>query len=176
MKFFPQLSARYCHGPVAKRASLGGSGVSFCSVKVRPKLATAIHRKQVNQTWEFPLKLDQDFLSHLQWFTYSRITQGVPLQNTEPDQFFYMDASLTGWGTSWKDSHISGSWTSEHQGFHINWLEMEAVRLAVLHWGSQTPSGKVRRSACTPTTAWQLLTFRKRGHQILDCLPKQWNC
>ena len=81
--FFPPLSARNCHGPGAKRASLGGSGVSFCSVTVRPKLATAVHGKKVNQTWEFPLKLDQDFLSHLQWFTYSRITKGVPLQNTE---------------------------------------------------------------------------------------------
>ena len=63
--FFPPLSAIYCHGPGAKRASLGSSGVSFCSVKVRPKLATAVHSKQVNQTLEFALKLDQDFLSHL---------------------------------------------------------------------------------------------------------------
>ena len=94
--FFPPSSERYCHGPGAKRASLGGSGVSFCSVKVHPILAIAVHRIQVNQTWEFSLKPDQDFPSHLKWFTYSRITQGVPLQNPEPDQFFFMDASLTG--------------------------------------------------------------------------------
>ena len=83
--------------------------------------------KQVNQTWEFPLELVQEFLSHLHWFTHRRITQGFPLQNPEPDQFFFMDASLTGWGASWKDYHISGSWTTERRGFHINWLEMEAV-------------------------------------------------
>ena len=98
--FFPPLSARNCHGPGAKRASLGGSGASLCSVKVCPKLATTVHGKQVNQTWEFPLKLDQDFLSHIQWFTYSRITNRVPLQNTEPDQFFFMDA--------WKDGEPAG--------------------------------------------------------------------
>ena len=44
--FFPPLSARNCHGPGAKRASLGGSGASLCSVKVRPKLATTVHEKR----------------------------------------------------------------------------------------------------------------------------------
>ena len=123
----------------------------------------SFHRKQVNQTYELPLELDQEFLSRLQWFTYSRITERVPLQNPEPDQFFFTDASLTGWGASWKDFHISGSFTTERQGFHINWLEMEAVRLAVLHWGSQWQGQTLRLYSDNSTT---VAYIRRQGSTI----------
>ena len=162
--FFPPLSARNCHGPGAKRASLGGSGVSFCSVKVRPKLATAVHGKKVNQTWEFPLKLDQDFLSHLQWFTYSRITQGVPLQNTEYGPVLFHGRLSDRMGSQlerlphlgildyWAPGvpyKLVGDGSSQTGGSPLGFPDSQ--------WQSQTLPR-------TSTTVWQLLTFRKRGH------------
>ena len=52
-------------------------------------------------------------------------------------QQFFMDASFMGWGTNWNNNQIMGQWNTYLQSQHINWLEMEAVRLALLHWGPQ---------------------------------------
>ena len=111
--------------------------------------------KQASQSWDFNLDLDQEFPLCLRWFTHPRVTQGVPLQNPEPDQYFFMDASLSSWRASWKNLHISGSWDTELQHHHIHWLEMEAVRLAVLHWGLQWQGQTLCLYTDTSTTAPQ---------------------
>ena len=46
-----------------------------------------------------------------------------------------MDASLVGWGTSWQNQQIMDQWLPPEQLRHINWLELETVRLAICHWG-----------------------------------------
>ena len=162
--FFPPLSARNCHGPGDKRASLGGSGVSFCSVKVRPKLATAVHGKKVNQTWEFPLKLDQDFLSHHQWFTYTRITQGVPLQNTESGPVLFHGRLSDRMGSQLErlpHLGILDYWAPgvpyKRVGDGSSQTGGSPLRFPDSQWQGQTLPR-------TSTTVWQLLTFRKRGH------------
>lgn len=42
------------------------------------------------------------------------------------------DVSQTGWGTSCQEISAGGMWTKEEQKFHINALELLAVKLALL--------------------------------------------
>ena len=55
------------------------------------------------------------------------------IYRTQP--VLFTDASLTGWGASWQDRHLSGQWSLQDANQHINWLELEAIHLAVLQWG-----------------------------------------
>jgi hypothetical protein len=48
----------------------------------------------------------------------------------------YTDASLDGFGAHLLDQQMSGVWSSLERNFHINLLEMEAVRRACLHFRS----------------------------------------
>ena len=93
------------------------------------------HWAQHRQSWDTPLQLDAEFLSHLRWLP--DVLQGVPLHLPEPNLFFFTDASLTGWGARWQARHLSGQWSPKDSSQHINWLELEAIRLALLQWGPQ---------------------------------------
>ena len=93
------------------------------------------HWAQHRQSWDTPLQLDTEFLSHLRWFNRQDVLKGEPLHLPEPNLFFFTDASLTGWGASWQDRYLSGQWSCQDSNQHINWLELEAIRLAVLQWG-----------------------------------------
>ena len=98
---------------------------------------------QHQQSWDTPIQLDTDFLTYLRWFKRQNVMTGVPLHLPEPSLFFFTDASLKGWGASWKDLQISGLWSDPESPCHINWLELEAIRLALLHWGPQWRSQSV---------------------------------
>ena len=102
-----------------------------------PAVLDKRHWAQHRQSWDTPIQLDADFLSHLCWFNRQDVFQGVPLHLPEPSLFFFTDASLTGWGAGWQDRHLSGQWFSPDSAQHINWLELEAIRLAALQWGPQ---------------------------------------
>ena len=57
---------------------------------------------------------------------------------------------------------------------HIHWLELEAIRLALLHWGLQWRSQSVR-VYCENSTA--VVYIRKQGEHILSpCFTRPWNC
>ena len=99
---------------------------------------------QHQQSWDNPIQLDADFLTYLRWFQRQNVMTGVPLHLLEPSLFFFTDASLKGWGASSKDLQISGLWSDPESLFHINWLELEAIRLALLHCGPQWRSQSVR--------------------------------
>ena len=73
----------------------------------------------------------------LSWFLNPSVMTGVPLRLPDPSLFFFTDASLKGWGASWKDHQISGIWSHTDSQRHINWLELETIRLVLLRWGPQ---------------------------------------
>ena len=99
---------------------------------------------QHQQSWDTPIQLDTDFLTYLRWFQWPTVMTGVPLHLPEPTLFFFTDASLKGWGASWKDNQIYGLWSAPEFLRHINWLELEAIRLALLQWGPQWRHHSVR--------------------------------
>ena len=99
---------------------------------------------QHQQSWDTPIQLDTDFLTYLRWFQRPTVMTSVPLHLPEPSLFFFTDASLKGWGASWKDNQISGLWSAPESLHHINWLELEAIRLALLQWDHQWRHQSVR--------------------------------
>ena len=115
---------------------------------------------QHRQSWDTPIKLDSDFLSYLRWFLHPSVMTGVPLRLPDPSLFFFTDASLKGWGASWQTQQISGVWSQQESRRHINWLELEAIRLALLHWGLQWNHQTVR-VYCDNSTA--VAYIRKQG-------------
>ena len=88
---------------------------------------------QHQQSWDTPIPLDADFLTYLCLFQRQNVMTGVPLHLLEPSLFFFTDASLKGWDSSWKDLHISRLWSAPESLRHINWLELEAIPLTLLH-------------------------------------------
>ena len=118
------------------------------------------HWSQHKQSWDTQIQLDVEFLTQLHWFNRQEVLQGVPLHLPEPNLFFFTDASLTGCGASWQNRHISGQWSHPDSSQHINWLELEAIRLAVLQWGPQWRNQTVQ-VCCDNSTA--VAYIRKQG-------------
>lgn len=50
-----------------------------------------------------------------------------------PSTSISTDASQEGWGATWGDQVISGSWPTGGSS-HINYLELKAIFLALWHW------------------------------------------
>ena len=96
-----------------------------------------IHWSQHRQSLDTPVQLDAEFLTQLRWFNRRKVLKGVPLHLLEHTIFFFTDTSLTGWGASWQNRHLPEQWSHLESSQHIIWLELEAIRLAVLHWGPQ---------------------------------------
>ena len=125
------------------------------------------HWAQHRLSWDTQIQLDAEFLSQLRLFNRQEVLEGVPLHLPEPTLFFFTDASLTGWGASWQNRHLSGQWYPPESSQHINWLELEAIRLAVLQWGPQWHNQTVH-VYCDNSTA---LTGRDPFH-----ISVQQNC
>jgi hypothetical protein len=68
------------------------------------------------------------------WMNPQNIMLGVPLHPKPPQITMYTDASVVGWGAHIGASLISNTWSSQDQMLHINFLELEAVRLALIHF------------------------------------------
>ena len=51
-----------------------------------------------------------------------------------PELTLYTDASTLGWGAHLLGRHAQGVWTDAEQLHHITWLELEAVRRALLEF------------------------------------------
>ena len=118
------------------------------------------HWTQHRRSWDTPLQLDAEFLSHLLCFNRQVVLKGIPLHLPEHNLFFFTNASLTGWGASWQDHHLSGQWSLLDSNQHISWLELEANRLAVLKWGSLC-TNQTARVYCDNSAA--VAHIRKQG-------------
>ena len=87
------------------------------------------------QPLEATIPIRASIQPHLQWWEdFARLRTGVLLAQQIPDRSLYTDASKQGWGAHLFDSQASGRWTEAEQLNHINWLELEAVRLALLEF------------------------------------------
>lgn len=76
-----------------------------------------------------------DILQDLQWWTQeSNLLAGQKLIEASPDFLLYTDASTEGWGCSLLHHTTGGLWSKRDSSCHINFLELKAVRLALLHF------------------------------------------
>ncbi len=61
----------------------------------------------------------------------SLLQAGVPLEQVSRHAVVFTDASATGWGATYNGQAVSGVWTGPQLRWHINCLELLAVRLAL---------------------------------------------
>ena len=78
------------------------------------------------------IELSREALLDLVWWQQERnLLVGAPFSAPKPDVIITSDASTTGWGASYEGQTLAGRWFGEKRHKHINWLEMEAVRLTI---------------------------------------------
>ena len=65
------------------------------------------------------------------WSDPSFLRAGVPLEQVSRHSVVSTDASTTGWGATYNGHAASGLWTGPQLHWHINCLELLAVRLAL---------------------------------------------
>ncbi len=65
------------------------------------------------------------------WSDPSFLRAGVPLEQVSRHAVVFTDASATGWGATYNRHAVSGLWTGPQLHWHINCLELLAVRLAL---------------------------------------------
>ncbi len=65
------------------------------------------------------------------WSDPSFLRAGVPLEQVSRHAVVFTDASTTGWGATYNRHAVSGVWTGPQLHWHINCLELLAVRLAL---------------------------------------------
>ena len=83
--------------------------------------------------WDFQIELGPWWSTAVrQWSDVRWLLRGVPIALPPPSLHLFTDASMQGWGAHLGMQVASGLWTPLQQSLHINLLEMEAVRLALL--------------------------------------------
>ena len=86
-----------------------------------------------NMTDESVITLDQLAKEQLSWWvTKMQIYNRKSLLISSPDLTMFSDASKKGWGATCQGITTGGAWSSVEKAWHINVLELEAVRLAIL--------------------------------------------
>ena len=86
-----------------------------------------------NMTYESVITLDQQVKEELLWWiTNMQIYNGKSLLIVPPDLTIFSDASKKGWDAACQGFTTRGQWSSVEKVWHINVLELEALRLAIL--------------------------------------------
>ena len=69
-----------------------------------------------------------------QWLDDRWIRSTVPIRPLPPQLYLYTDASAQGWGAHCHLGEIAGLWAQTQTQYHINYLELMAVWLALKHF------------------------------------------
>ena len=107
---------------------------------------------QAKGSWEDHISQDQELLSLLRWWTRPHLLEGVPLRPPHPTQEVCSDASKEGWGATLGEMRTCGTWNNSYRTWHINALELEAIRLTLLQFSKHLANTTVRLY-CDNTTA-----------------------
>ena len=70
----------------------------------------------------------------LPWTDLSFLRSPVPMAVPTPSLHLMTDASLSGWGATLVPYSASGTWPPSYRSCSINWLELQAVFLALQHF------------------------------------------
>ncbi|KAJ1214845.1 hypothetical protein NDU88_002456 [Pleurodeles waltl] len=106
---------------------------------------------------EGTVKISRDAAVDLKWWIASNnLSQGKPFQQLPPVATVITDASTLGWGAHLGDLEIKGLWSPEEQMFHINLLELRAVRLALKAFLPSLRGQSVQVLTDNTTTMWYI--------------------
>ena len=90
------------------------------------------------------MQLSEAACEELKWWSDNVETAENDILQSEPDLVISTDASLTGWGCHCEGVSSGGQWLASEKDFHINYLELKAVLLALKSFRSKTASQHVR--------------------------------
>ena len=100
---------------------------------------------QKHHGWGATILVTRSMQELLKWWTRPTNTRvGVPLKTPLPEREIFTDASCHGYGAIMGDQTMSGQWTRRYKEKHINALELEAVRRALMTFASHVESRTVR--------------------------------
>ena len=108
---------------------------------------------QKRHGWYAQIPVSRSMVELLKWWTRETNTfVGVPLKVPTPNLELFTDASLHGYGAIMGDKTMAGTWTRRYKEKHINSLELEAVRRALLTFADLVVSNTVRVHSDNSTT------------------------
>ena len=105
-----------------------------------------LHTREIHYAlrcqWDFNPSTNYRFVGllppardNLLWWTLeSNVFRGSPIVPLEPEVRILTDASEQGWGANMDWQTASGMWSAEEARRHINFLELQAVQLAIRRW------------------------------------------
>ena len=83
-----------------------GARLRMRSLQLRLNVSGPLLREEALVSWD-----DCCYPDLLWWSDVSHLQADLPLGEDLPDLFLFTDASDTGWGASFGDAHLSGSWS-----------------------------------------------------------------
>jgi hypothetical protein len=100
---------------------------------------------QARDAWDCSVPLGLWFQEAVAvWLNRDWLLAGVPIMPPPPQRDLFTDASMMGWGAHMDDCSAHGVWSQTQCQWHINCLELEAVRLALLAFESKLVGRTVR--------------------------------
>ena len=108
--------------------------VPYCRLRMRPlQLHLLAHYQPSRHPLSRQVPVLQPVKSHIRWWTqWSNLSVGLSFPPAAPTVVLTTDASNSGWGAHLQSHQVSGSWSPQELGLHINVLELLAVRKALL--------------------------------------------
>ena len=117
------------HGPIQYR-------------KLDKDKTTALKNSKGN--FDQTMRLSQAACKELQWWNENVSKADNDIKSSSPDLVISTDASLTGWGCHCEEISSGGQWTASEREFHINYLELKAVLMALEGFWSKVTKQHVR--------------------------------
>ena len=115
-------------------------------------------------TYESVVTQDQQVKEELSWWiTNMKIYNGKSLLIVPPDLIIFSDASKKGWCASCQGITTGGRWSSVEKTWHINVLELEAARLAILSFKKFKKLNSIHQQIDNVTALSLSLLFIKHG-------------
>ena len=108
---------------------------------------------QKRDGWRAQVRVTRSMQDLLKWWTrQTNSLQGVPLKVPTPSKEIFTDASCHGYGAIMDNETMSGTWTRRYKAKHINALELEAVRRALLTFAPRVVNLTIRIHTDNSTT------------------------
>ncbi|XP_038049749.1 uncharacterized protein LOC119723256 [Patiria miniata] len=107
--------------------------VPWCRLRMRPiQMHLLAHFRPSQHPLSRNIPILKPIIPHIHWWTiWSNLSQGLPFPPPLPTVTLTTDASNMGWGAHLQSQQVSGLWTPDELVFHINVLELLAVRRAL---------------------------------------------
>ena len=119
--------------------------------------------QQAKGNFDTHMTLSQPAKCELQWWRDNVMTAHNVISHVEPQHQITTDASLLGWGAEHDGLSTGGNWTHVEAKYHINYLEMLAIYLALQTFAKGWVNTHIR-VLCDNTTAVNVLNHMGTSH------------